>query len=155
YDCLERVEGMLGVSVVGSRDGVCVHSCTCYAGGKGIAVNLAKAKAASIRNCDGAGPSALLNAYDAGNTNNPYPGVSVGSCGFMIGSGVIADSRAVGGWWVCFAASGNGSAIIGCSAETLGCAVRVGWGPDPTTGLPAEVASSGSVVHSLQTERCV
>jgi hypothetical protein len=150
YDSIERVEGMSHVSVKATRPGTSVVGCRIGPGGFNIALNMVGSYGASVHDC--AGNSGGYRANDSHNTNSEYPGAIEGTIGIAIGTGIVTGCRLMGGWGVSYAASGNGSVLIGNSTENAGCCVRIGWGP-LASGYPGEVPSCGCVVNSLQTER--
>jgi len=85
----------------------------------------------------------------------PPVGPVAGTIGIAAGTGtVVMGCRIAGGYDIGVAFSGSGGSGINLSIENERTAVKIGWRPNPNTGVGEEWPAIGVTIQSMQTERC-
>jgi hypothetical protein len=145
FDNIERIEGLqvVGANAIQvTRTGVTIVDCRV---GGFIGIDATQAIGAAVHDC-------FMNGGFAGQgADSTQPFCTTGTIGVAIGSGVVMNTRVMGGVDVSFALSGQCPGLYGCVTEVVNTGCRVGWGI--VGGVAAEVPAYGAVVQNFQTER--
>ena len=149
YDNIAYIDGLVvsnGSMTAGAGcikiTGTGVGIRNCYVVGM-VGIDASAAVGVSIIDVDGNGGQ-VNGTSDLGT-----PDVQLNSsvCVYLGHSCTAINCRFVGGFFICYALSGTGASVIGCSAESGNIAVRIGWSPN------GEMAANACSVQGLQTER--
>jgi hypothetical protein len=154
YDNLERIEGL----------GVVNQNTTVGTGAIKLTRDHTSVMDLHIKGMTGIDCSAAVGVHLQGlsiqgpNSNPAYtqpPGPLAGSVAIYGGTGtVVMGCRVVGGYDIGCAFSGSAGAGICLSIENERTAVRIGWRPNPRTGVGEEWPALGVTIQGMQTERC-